>query len=125
MEAVPKSISLLVLGVVLAGGCTRQHNVPLVGKAEFPGQVAFIAEGNVIGGYDLSIVLSDPTHKRVAETVVYCTLDFPEDAASYLRGYEVKGPDIVLSLTDDSSCGESADGKLVGEKRIRVSALGR
>lgn len=124
MVAVPKSILMLVSGVVLAVGCSREQRVPLVGRTEFPGQVSFIAEGNVINGYDLSLVLSDATFKRVADIVVYCTLDIPEDAASVLKGYEVKGPDIVLFLTDDSSCGESVDGKLVGEKRIRVAASG-
>jgi hypothetical protein len=125
MVAFPKSISLLLLAAFLAGGCARQHDVVVVGKAEFPGQVSFIAEGNLLGGYDLSILLSYATHKRVAKATVYCTLDTPADATSYLKGYEVKGSDIVLSLTDDTSCGESVDGKLIGGKRIEVSAPGR
>ncbi|MET3931741.1 hypothetical protein ABIE51_003628 [Lysobacter sp. OAE881] len=76
-------------------------------------------------GYDLSILLSDAIHKRVAKATVYCTLDSPADATSYLKGYEVKGSNIVLSLTDDTSCGERVDGKLIGGKRIEVTAPGR
>ena len=121
----PKSISLLLWAAFIASGCARQHDVLVVGKAEFPGQVSFIAEGNVIEGYDLSLVLSDAIHKRVSRVTVYCTLDSPADATSYLKGYEVKGSDIVLSLTDDTSCGESVGGKLIGGKRIEVTAPGR
>lgn len=117
MRIAARSIILVLAGIAVAS-CSRTVivDVPTSGET---GGIYFYAKGDLLNGYDLYVASTEAASDGRGVRI-YCTLDRPEYAADYIKGYELDGGKLVIFLADDNSCGESVSGKSFGRKVITV-----